>query len=84
MTVLVSRVTLKDEPSITVEVPWFFRVRLSTAPPLEVPDGVPWRDKETSWRDGTEVADPIRPVAADATTPPTARTTPMMMKRSSD
>ena len=75
---------LNAEPSIIVEVPRFFRVRLSEVPPSTVPAGVPCRENETSCRDGTEVAAPIRPVAADATTPPTARTTPMIMKRSSD
>jgi hypothetical protein len=82
--VLVSKVTLNDEPIITVDAPSFFIVRLNRAPPSVAPAGVPWSEKDTSCRDGTEVADPIRPVAADATTPPTARTTPMMMKRSRD
>jgi hypothetical protein len=82
--VLVFSEMLKEVPNMTDDVPAFFRVRLSVAPPSGVPAGVPKREKETSWREGTEVADPMRPVAADATTPPTARTTPMIMKRSRD
>jgi hypothetical protein len=84
VTVLVLRATLKDGPRVSDDVPTFFKVRLNVAPPSGVPEGVPSREKETSWRDGTEVAEPMRPMAADATTPPTARTTPMMMKRSRD
>ncbi len=81
---LVVRAMLKDGPTRIVEVPTFFRVTERVDPPLRVPEGVPVSEYETSWRDGVAAAEPTRPVAADATTPPTARTAPMMMKRSRD
>ena len=82
--VLVFRVMLKEGPRTCDDVPTFFSVRLRVAPPFGVPAGVPRRENESSWNEGTDVAAPMRPVAADATTPPTARTMPMMMKRSRD
>lgn len=70
-------------PTDTVDAPAFFKVRLRVEVP-PVPATVPTREKEVSWSDGVEVAEPIKPVAAEATIPPTARTTPTMMKRSKD